>query len=159
MFVWKASAILREIAIQLPGIYASLQPVAEAWGTERFCDELDRAYVSLRSISIDSGVLEKAACVPAIRGEFGWSDVGSWSAVYDICTKDDNQNVLRGDVYAVDARRCLVQSSGKTVAVLGLDDVVIVETADALLVCRRDRAQDVRTLVEQLEKQGRVELL
>jgi mannose-1-phosphate guanylyltransferase len=159
MFVWKASAILREIKIHLPDIYASLLPVAEAWGAERFCDELDRAYASLRSISIDSGVLEKAACVLAIRGEFGWSDVGSWSAVYDICTKDDSQNVLRGDVYTVDARRCLVQSSGKTVAVVGLDDVVIVETADALLVCRRDRAQDVRTLVEQLEKQGRMELL
>jgi len=75
-------------------------------------------------------------------------------AAYNLCTKDDNQNVLYGDGYAVDARRCLVPSSGKTVAVLGLDDVVIVETADALLVCRRDRVQDVRTLVEQLEKQG-----
>jgi mannose-1-phosphate guanylyltransferase len=159
MFVWKASAILREVNIHLPDIHAALLPVAEAWGTEHCEEEIERAYASLRSISIDSGVLEKAACVLAIRGDFGWSDVGSWSAVYDICAKDDSQNVLRGDVYAVDARRCLVQSSGKTIAVLGLEDVVIVETADALLVCRRDRAQDVRTLVAQLEKQGRTELL
>jgi mannose-1-phosphate guanylyltransferase len=159
MFVWKASAILREINIHLPDIYAALLPVADAWGTEHFGGELDRAYASLRSISIDSGVLEKAACVLGIRGDFGWNDVGSWSAVYDICAKDDNQNVLRGDVYAVDVRRCLVQSSGKTVAVVGLEDVVIVETADALLVCRRDRTQDVRTLVAQLERQGRTELL
>jgi Mannose-6-phosphate isomerase len=81
------------------------------------------------------------------------------TAAYNICTKDDTQNDLCGGVYAVNARRFLVQSSGKTVVVLGLDDVVIVETSDALLVCRRDRVQDVHTLVEQLEKQGRAELL
>ena len=124
-----------------------------------FEEDIERAYASVRSISIDFGVLEKAACVLAVRGDFGWNDIGSWSAVYDACTEDDNQNVLRGDVYTVDARRCLVQATGKTIAVVGLDDVVIVETADALLVCRRDRAQDVRRVVEQLEKQGRTELL
>lgn len=159
MFVWKASAVLRDIKTHLPDIYAALLPVAEAWGTERFGDELNRAYASLRSISIDSGVLEKAVCVLAIRGDFGWSDVGSWAAVYDVSARDENHNVVRGDVYTLDSRRCLVQAAGKTIAVVGLDDVVIVETSDALLVCRRDRSQDVRALVEQLEKQGRTELL
>jgi len=159
IFVWKASAVLREIKNHVPDIYAALLPVVDAWGRECFEDEIERAYASVRSIAIDSAVLEKADCVLAIRGDFGWSDVGSWSAVYDVAIRDDNQNVLRGDVYTADARGCLVHATGKTIAVVGLDDVVIVETSDALLVCRRDRSQDVRAIVEQLEKQGRTELL
>lgn len=159
MFVWRASAVLREIKLHLPDMHADLLPVAEAWGTDCFEEELDRAYASIRSVSIDTGVLEKAACVLAVKGDFGWNDVGSWAAVYDVCSKDDNDNVLSGDVYTFDARRCLVQAADKTIAVVGLDDVVVVETGDALLVCRRERSQDVRTLVKQLEKQGRSELV
>ncbi len=159
IFVWKASTVLREIKMHVPDIFEALAPVADAWGTERIEDEIEQAYASVRSISIDSGVLEKTSSVLAVRGDFGWNDVGSWSAVFDTCAGDDNNNVVRGDVYTVDARRCLVHSTGKTVAVVGLDDVVIVETSDALLVCRRDRCQDVRAVVEQLEKQGRTELL
>jgi mannose-1-phosphate guanylyltransferase len=159
IFVWKASAVLRERQEHAPDIFEALLPVADAWGTGRFKKEIEQAYAAVRSISIDSGVLERAACVFCIRGDFGWNDIGSWGAVYDACDQDDNHNVVRGDVYTVDSTRCLVQATGKTVAVVGLDNVVIVETADALLVCRRDRCQDVRAVVEQLEKQGRTELL
>jgi len=159
MFAWKNSVIMQELADRLPDIHGAVLPVAEAWGTARIDAAIADAYACVPSISIDRGVLEKADTVCMVRGDFGWNDIGSWSAVYDTCPKDACGNVLQGDVYTCNARGCLVQTAGTTVAVVGLDDVVVVQTGDALLVCRRDCCQDVRKIVEQLDKQGRSELL
>jgi mannose-1-phosphate guanylyltransferase len=97
--------------------------------------------------------------VYTLVGDFGWNDIGSWSAIYDISPKDKDGNALRGDVIAVESENCMVYSSKKLTAIVGLKDIVVVETDDALLVVPRDRAQDVRKIVEELERQGRKELL
>jgi mannose-1-phosphate guanylyltransferase len=103
--------------------------------------------------------MEKADEVYTLVGDFGWNDIGSWSAIYDISAKDSVGNVLRGDVIAVESENCMVYSPSKLVAIVGLKDIVVVETDDALLVVPRDRAQDVRRIVEELELRGRKELL
>jgi mannose-1-phosphate guanylyltransferase len=103
--------------------------------------------------------MEKSSRVAILKGDFGWSDVGSWSAIYDIAEKDAQGNIAHGDVIAVDARGNLVYSPKKLTAVVGLDNVVIVETEDALLVCAKDKSQDVKKVVDELEQQGKKKYL
>jgi len=153
MFIWKAATILAEIKTCLPQMYAALAGVAPQLGTAQAQQAIDAAYQNIEGISIDYGVMEKSSRVAILKGDFGWSDVGSWSAMYDISEKDAQENVLRGDVIAVDARGSLVYSPRKLTAIVGLDNVVIVETEDALLVCAKDKAQDVKKVVDILEQQ------
>ncbi len=159
MFVWKASTILEEIRTFLPDIYHHLLPVQDYLGTPDADKVLEQAYAAIEGISIDYGVMEKSKRVVTVRGDFGWNDVGSWSAVYDISRKDTQGNVIHGTAVAIDAKNNLIFAPDKLTAVIGLDDIVVVETADALLVCRKDQAQDVKKVVELLEKQGKRQYL
>jgi mannose-1-phosphate guanylyltransferase len=97
--------------------------------------------------------------VVTLKGDFGWSDVGNWAAVYDISAKDAQGNVIQGNVISIDAERNLIYACEKLTAVVGLKDIVVVETADALLVCSRDQAQDVKKVVDLLEQKGIKKLL
>ncbi len=158
MFIWKTSVILDYIENLLPAMYAGIKPVEELWDTPEIGSAIAKAYEQSESISIDYGVMEKADNVLTIPGDFGWNDIGSWSAIYDIAPKDADGNALRGDVVMVDAGNNFVHAQ-KTTAIVGLDNIVVVETDDAVLVCARDRVQDVRKVVDELEKKGRKELL
>jgi len=140
-------------------VYNRLLPVQPLLGTPEAQKAIDAAYAAVEGISIDYGVMEKSARVVTLKGGFGWSDVGNWSAVYDISDKDAQGNVIQGNVISIDAERNLIYSPEKLTAVVGLKDIVVVETADALLVCSRDQAQDVKKVVEVLEKQGKKEYL
>ncbi|MCX5903513.1 MAG: mannose-1-phosphate guanylyltransferase [Proteobacteria bacterium] len=159
MFIWKAATILEEIKACLPEMYGTLAAVVPDLGTAQAQQAIDTAYHDIAGISIDYGVMEKSARAVILKGDFGWSDVGSWSAIYDISEKDAQENVMHGDVIAVDARGSLIYSPKKLTAIVGLDNVVIVETEDALLVCARDKAQDVKKVVDILEQQGRKKYL
>ena len=159
MFAWKASVILEAAKKHLPAMYELIFPISELWGSEAIAAAITDAYGKVQSISIDYGVMEKAGEVYTLVGDFGWNDIGSWSAIYDISAKDSSGNALRGDVIAVESVNCMVYSPNKLTAIVGLKDIVVVETGDALLVVPRDRAQDVRKIVEDLELQGRKELL
>jgi mannose-1-phosphate guanylyltransferase len=111
-------------------------------------------------ISIDHGVMEKATRVAVVPGDFGWSDVGSWTSAWELAPRDEAENALFGDVVAIDTRGSYLRStSGKMVAVVGLEDIVVVDTEDALLVLPRSRAQDVRAVVNALKSQKRTEYL
>ena len=159
MFIWKAATILEEIKACLPEMYGTLAAVVPDLGTAQEQQAVDAAYQAIEGISIDYGVMEKSARAVILKGDFGWSDVGSWSAIYDISGKDAQENVVSGDVIAVDARGSLIYSPKKLTAIVGLDNIVIVETEDALLVCARDKAQDVKKVVDILEQQGKKEYL
>ena len=152
MFFFRATAVLDAIHAHLPGLGDALDRFdrAAAEGRE---DEVVRAeYASLPSISIDHGVMEKATGVAVIPGDFGWSDVGSWTSAWELAAHDAAQNALFGDVVSVDARGCYVRApNGKVVAIVGLEDIVVVDTPDALLVMPRSRAQDVRAVVNELK--------
>ena len=159
MFAWKASTILDSIKRFLPDLHVGLTQIGEAIGTEREEQVVGDIYAGLKGVSIDYGVMEKAEDVLVIPGDFDWSDLGSWDALLDVSEKDENGNAVRGEIIAIDAGDCLVHSPKKLVALVGVRDLLVVETDDALLICRRGQSQDVRKVVEILETKGLKEYL
>jgi mannose-1-phosphate guanylyltransferase len=157
MFVWKASTILKAIGRFLPELHAGLRQIREALGTEREEEIVGKVYSTQKAVSIDYGVMEKAKDVLVVPGDFGWSDLGSWDALWEVSGKDENGNAVRGSFIGIDAFDSLVHSPGKLVALIGVRDILVVETDDALLICRRGQSQDVRKVVETLEKDSRKE--
>src|SRR5205823_914278 len=146
IFAWRASAILAALRLHLPEVVGPL----ERAGTN--ARALAAAYRRLPAVSIDHGVLERAERVAVVRARFPWSDVGSWAAVAALWSGGNGRNALRGRTVSIDSRGCLVDSPERLVAVLGVDDLVVVDTPDAVLVCRKDRAQDVRLVVDELRR-------
>jgi mannose-1-phosphate guanylyltransferase len=159
MFVWKASTILKAIKRFLPELHEGLMQIREALGTEREEEIVGEVYSAQKAVSIDYGVMEKAEDVLVVPGDFGWSDLGSWDSLWEVSGKDGNGNVARGNLIGIDAFDSLVHSPGKLVALVGVRDLLVVETDDALLICRRGRSQDVRKVVEILETKGLKEYL
>ncbi len=149
MFVWRVDVVLELLEEHLPALTAALRPAMRSKGRGRAA-AITRAYRKLTPVSIDYGIMEKAARVLVIRGDFGWSDVGSWAALADL--ERDGRRGRRAPVVAVDAARYVVFNPERLVALVGVDDVIVVDSPDALLICRRDRAQDVRKVVEELER-------
>src|SRR5206468_1519688 len=145
IFAWRASAILAALRLHLPEVVG---PLERAGTSPR---ALAAAYRRLPAVSIDHGVLERAERVAVVRARFPWSDVGSWAAVAALWSGGNGRNALRGRTVSIDSRGCLVDSPERLVAVLGVDDLVVVDTPDAVLVCRTDRAQDVRLVAEAVE--------
>lgn len=159
IFLWRASSILEALAEHLPEISERLRRVAEA-PRSKFTAALERWYPGCQNISIDYGVLEKArglVCLPA--GGMGWNDLGSWAALYEELAPNGGTVTQGGSVVELDAANNYVQAPGKTVALIGVKDFVVVETPDALLIVPRTQAQKVGKLVQELEKQGKDKLL
>ncbi len=160
MFIWKAATILKEIEEKLPEIYEGLMEIREVLGKPEYEQKVDDVYRRIRGISIDYGVMQSAEDVYVIPTDMGWNDVGSWQTVYEISPKDKNQNAsVAKELVAIDAHGSYVYAPEKLVALVGVDDLVVVDTGDALLICHRDRAQDVREVVEVLKKRGLDEYL
>jgi len=159
IFVWRASVIRREIESHLPRTAAALRTIRRARSRQQMLRAVSRAYRLVDEISIDHGVMEKAKNVDVVAGDFGWNDVGSWAAMSDVWDSDDHRNATRGKVLAIASRRNIALAENRLVALLGVDDLIVIDTRDALLVCRRERAQDVRRIVTELRRLGSEELL
>lgn len=159
MFFWKASAILDALRMHLPKT-ATLLAGLPRFGTSKFGAGLKRTFPQCENISIDHAVLEKAKHIAGFAvDDIGWNDVGSFNAVYELMKRDSADNASNGEVIYLDARRNFVDAQGKLVALVGVEDLVVVDTPDALLVVDRKRAQEVGDLVKMLEKQKRDALL
>ncbi|ABC79936.1 mannose-1-phosphate guanylyltransferase [Anaeromyxobacter dehalogenans] len=160
IFVFRADVILDEIRRAMPVLGEQLEAIRRTLGTPAYARTLKRVFPDCPSISIDYGVMEKSARISVVPAEFGWSDVGSFAALSDVRVTDDLGNVAEGDALVIDGRNNVVLAGkDRPIALIGLDDVIVVDSGDALLVCRRDRAQDVRKAVEELGRRGREELL
>jgi mannose-1-phosphate guanylyltransferase len=163
MFFWKASTFQAELRKLLPKTAAVLANIGQRVGPganpRRLRRILKALYPSCENISVDYAVIEKAKGVLGIPCEFGWSDVGSWNAVHDLSQRDPAGNVLRTATLLVDSKGLFVDVPGKLVAAIGLEDLVVVETSDALLIARRDQTQQVSQLVKLLEQARRDDLL
>lgn len=160
IFVFRADVILEEIGRAMPVLGEQLEAIRRALGTPAYARTLKRVFPDCPSISIDYGVMEKSQRIAVVPADFGWSDVGSFAALPDVRPTDHLGNVAEGDALVIDGRNNVVLAGkARPVAVVGLDDVVVVDAGDAILVCRRDRAQDVRKAVEELGRRGREELL
>lgn len=159
MFIWKASTILKLIEEFLPELFEGLMEIKAVLNKTNYDDVVNRVYRSLKAISIDYGVMEKTKKVYVIKSEFEWNDVGSWEEVYQLSKKDPAGNALTGNHVVLDTTNTLVYSPDKIVALVGVHDLIVVNTEDALLICRRDQAQDVKKIVDELQRQKRNELL
>ena len=153
MFIWKTSVILNEIKCYLPDLHTGLMTIKEVMGKPAEAKTVEKIYNRLASISIDYGVMEKAKHVFVLPAEFGWSDVGSWDALWDISAKDANRNASSGggEIIFEDTKDSLVCGTNKLVALVGMKDVIVVDTKDALLICRKGRSQNVKKIVDRLE--------
>ncbi len=155
MFIWRASTILKEIEEKLPDVFEKLELVKAAVGTPKYEAVLEKSYRALKSISIDIGVMQRASHVYVIPADIGWNDVGSWETVYEISDKDKHRNAGQfQQLINIDSKKCYVYSPDKVVALVGVEDLVVVDTGDALLICRRSHAQQVKDAVEVLVKKG-----
>src|SRR6185369_316379 len=164
MFIWKVSAIQKELAEQMPDLGTAVGGMrfgSGAWELDLLKPQINALYGTIRSESIDYGVMERAKSVKVIPASFGWSDVGSWSALPEVIEGDADGTVVieTSGLISIDSTDNLVYGNGKMVALVGVDNMILVDTPDALLVCRNDRAQDVKKVVEKLQQQNRTEYL
>lgn len=156
IFIWRAARILAEMEELLPDHYHQLEHIRDAIDTVSYRRVLISRYRRLRPISIDYGIMEKSdSRIYMVEGKFTWSDVGSWDELYRISPKEKDGNVVVGEVATLDARGNLIYSPDRLTAVIGLEDVLVVNTPSATLICPRERAQDVKEMVEKLRQENR----
>jgi len=159
MFFWRTDVLLDQLRYHLPRT-ATVLASLPAFGSRNFASRLKAAFPLCDNISIDYAVLEKAAGVQGIAaGDFGWNDVGSWNAVYELLERDQYGNSIALESITLDSHNNFVDARGKLVALIGVRDLIVVDTPDALLITSRDRAQQVGDIVKTLEKRNRHDLL
>ena len=154
MFVWKAESILDEIKLLMPPLYKGLKKIWGALGTPEEASVVAAEFNKLKSVSIDYGVMEKSTRVAIVPVDFGWSDLGSWDAVDEILPPDKDGNVTLGKVVSIGCSNTTFYAEDRLVAAIGLEGLVVVDTPDATLVCRKDRAQEVKDIVGLLKDKG-----
>ncbi len=167
MFFWRVSTFLENLQRHLPKTHAELEKLAASIGTRAYGKKLRAIYARLENISVDYAILERATAqsgapqIFVIPAEIGWSDIGSWAAVYELLAKQSGENIFASPSYgyALDASGNFLYSPHKFFAAIGVNNLVVVETSDAILIVPRDRAQDVAKLVKHLEEQKRKDLL
>lgn len=162
MFIWKASVILTAFEKFMPDLYAKLYAIYDKLGTPEEKAAIDEVYPTLTSTSIDYGIMEKTSDVYVIPAEFGWNDVGSWDSLSEVFPTDEDGNVVRASSHLlIDTKNSIISSSDKNriITTVGVEDLIIVDSGDALMICARDRAQDVKKIVEELKRNKRMDLI
>lgn len=158
MFVWRASVIIGEVKKYLPDVYQVVEAIiADSRNGATFQQAVEKHFTAMPSVSIDYGVLEHSSLVSLIPCDIGWNDVGSWQAVHEISDKDENGNALQGNVIALDCKNSLIRAEKRLVAAIGVEELCIVETADAVLISKSDQTQRVREVVDTLHQRGATE--
>lgn len=159
MFIWKASTILKKFEELLPDIYKCLVQIGEAMGTEREEEVIWQVYPEIPKISIDYGIMERSRDVIMIAGDFGWNDIGSLDMLEIMKKADENGNVIYGQQVNIDTKNSIVYGTDKMIATIGVENLIIVQAKDAVLICDRNRAQDVKKVVDRLTEEGKQEYL
>lgn len=159
MFIWKVSTILKNLETYLPETYQGLNRIADAIGTEEEGLVLEKEFSAFQSESIDYGIMEKAKNIYILSGSFGWDDVGSWLAVGRIKKSNEFGNVINGNAVTVDTKNCIIQGGKKLIATVGIEDIIVVDTEDALLICEKDSAGNIKKVLENLKICNRTEYL
>jgi len=156
IFVWKTSVILENIERFLPQLSALLKDMAGRWGDG---ERLTAGFSQLESTSIDHGVMERAERVAMLPCDLGWSDVGNWQALGQLLPRDESGNATSGLIVQRDAADCVVHGGQKLVALLGVSNLIVVDTPDVLLICEADRAEEVKSIVERLQQEDQEQFL
>lgn len=163
MFIWKAERALQEFKQQRPNTYQQIMTIQSAIGTPHYHDTLNERWQKVEKLPVDIAVMENARQMAVIPVDIGWSDIGSWSSLYDALCEDDSQraNVHRtteGRIVTIDSEGTLVLTE-RTVVTLGTTNLVVIDTGDVVFVCDRDQAQNVRAVIKVLQENGYTDLL
>lgn len=150
MFVWKASVLMENISAYLPELYAGLTEMSEAMGTSSEEETIKREYKRIDGISIDFGIMERSRSVVVMKTGLDWDDVGNWNAFDKYYMKDDCNNIINGLCSGIDTRNCMVFGDSRLIATIGVNNLLIVDTGDVILICDRERDQDIKEMVRQL---------
>ena len=166
MFIWQAGVFLEAAKKFLPRLYGEMKLLQNSLGTPQGRKALEKIYARAQPVSVDYGIMEKADNVALIEAQFSWNDVGSWAALGKIWPKDRKGNALmggtrpgRGKILAIDSSDCLVRGEEKLIAVIGLKDMIVVESGNAFLICPRERSQEVRRVLQELKNRSWKEYL
>jgi len=160
MFIWRVDRILAEMQKQMPRFYEQLMQIDDALDADRESQVLGEVWPTVVPKTIDYGIMEGADDAAVIPADIGWSDIGNWATLLEILPGDGNGNVVMdADLLGVDTTKTLVYGNHRLVVTIGLSDLVVVDTDDALLICPRDRAQDVKKIVDQLRASGETRYL
>lgn len=154
MFIWKASTILKDFERFLPKVYQYLEQIGESLGTDTEQEVISQIYGKIPSVSIDYGIMERSDNVSVVLGDFGWSDVGSWDTLGTIYDLDDMGNIIKGEQVNIDTKNSICYAEKRLIATVGVENMIVVETEDAVLVCRKDQAQKVKEVVDLLKERG-----
>ena len=150
MFVWKVSSILDRMEHLMPETYKALVNIRQAFGTEQEETVLRDEFFKMRSVSIDYGILEHADDIYTVPGSFGWDDVGSWLAIERINPTNEFGNVMKGNLITVDTKNCILQGGEKLIATVGVQNLIVVDTPDAILICQKENADGIKKVLENL---------
>jgi mannose-1-phosphate guanylyltransferase len=159
MFVWKLSSIMQKFKELMPDTYQGILKISQAINTPEYEHILKTCFSAFKSESIDYGIMEKAAPIYTIPGNFGWDDAGSWLALERINKTNEHGNTVKGDVVTINTHNSIIIGNKKLIASVGLEDIIIVDTPDAILICAKDATQDVKKVIENLKICNRSELL
>jgi len=158
-FVWKISTIRKNFERLIPNTFNGLLRIREAYGTVDYDKVLCDSFQNFKSESIDYAIMEHADNIYTIPGNFGWDDVGSWLALERFNRADEHGNIIQGDVVDIDSKNNIICGNDRTIAVVGLENIVIIQTDDAILVCSKDSVNDIKKVVNQLKVADRTDLL
>lgn len=159
MFIWKVSTILNNLKAYLPETAQGLGLIRDAIGTPEEQSVLEREFAAFQSVSIDYGVMEKAKDICILSGSFGWDDVGSWLALERLRPTNEFGNVVDGNAVTVETKNTIIQGGKKLIATVGVQDLIVVDTDDALLICEKDSAGDIKKVLENLRICNRTQYL
>lgn len=159
LFIFKVSVFLDAVKKFAPELYADLRKIQSDMGNPSFEQTLDTIYRAVQSISVDYGIMEHAKNIYLVEGNFDWNDLGSWESVYQVDEKDEKGNAVNGEAILQDAENSYVYSDKGLVAVVGLDDVVVVQHGNTTLVCKRDKTEEVKKIVEKLKAENKDQYL
>ncbi len=152
IFAWQVSTLFEEFDQHLPTLHAQLQEIGDGLGTRDERETMTRTWKNIATETIDVGVMEKSTRVAVLPIDIGWSDVGSWATLLELLARNHDGNVVQGEHIGVDTQSSLIFSENRLIATVGLRDIIVVDTGDALLVCHKDRAQDVKKIVDELKQ-------
>jgi mannose-1-phosphate guanylyltransferase len=159
MFIWRTDVIIEAIRQHIKELDEELSPLLDIYGTPEYPAMLDEVYRRIRAISIDYAVMEKAENVFVVEGDFGWNDVGSWDEVAALRTKDEQGNAIEGTVFTSGVTNSLIVSDKNFVAAIDIENLIVISTGDAVLVCKRGSSQDVKKVADFLKRKHLTDLL
>ncbi|WP_243767247.1 mannose-1-phosphate guanylyltransferase [Paenibacillus agricola] len=154
MFIWKTSSILDNFQRFLPRLYKTMLPLMDYIGTDREEEMINDIYPLLQNISIDYGILERCDEVVVLVGDFGWNDIGSWDALGAIFPPDEYGNIVKASYLGIETRNSIIYGEKRLITTIGIDGLIIADTKDALLICAKDKAQEVKEIVKMLKEKG-----